>query len=198
MDDPVSTSARATLVVHTGEGTVIKVNALSANTAGEAVLRARTVKLYVADADGVPDKTPAVLIRTPGGSVPEEMLKPVVVAFAARRLAEKRTPWLVFARETAVVQVGKVATIQVNVRSAIAIGEVPTALIVKLYDPAIVGVPVKAPLPDSAIPVGNVEPLFTEYEDALPADKLMVVMAADDTTAPKSSPVTHEGVVDTS
>ena len=88
IDDPVSTSARATLVVHTGEGTVIRVNARSANTAGEAVLTARTVKLYVADADGVPDKTPAVLIRMPGGSVPEEMLNPVVVEFVARRLAE--------------------------------------------------------------------------------------------------------------
>ena len=162
MDDPVSTSARATLVIHTGEGTVIKVNDLSANTAGEAMLIARTVKLYVADADGVPDKTPAVLIRTPGGSVLEDMLKPVAAAFAARRLAEKRTPWLVFARMAAVVRVGDVATIQVNVRSAMAIGEVPTALIVKLYDPETDGVPVNAPGADSAIPVGNVEPLFTE------------------------------------
>ena len=88
IDDPVSTSARAALVVHTGVGTVIKVNARSEKIAGEAVLRARTVKLYVADADGVPDNTPALLIATPGGSVPEEMLKPVVEAFVARRLLE--------------------------------------------------------------------------------------------------------------
>ena len=90
------------------------------------------------------------------------------------------------------------ATIHVNVRSAIAIGEVPTAVIVKLYDPATVGVPVKAPPTDIAIPVGSVELLLTTYNDTLPADKLMVVMAADDATAPKTSPVTHEGVVDTS
>ena len=90
------------------------------------------------------------------------------------------------------------ATIQVNVRSAIAIGEVPIAVIVKLYVPATVGVPVKAPPIDSAVPVGNVEPPFTEYDTVHIADKLMVVMAADDATATKLTAVTQEGIVDTS
>ena len=43
--DPVRTSVKAVLVVHTGTGTVVNVNALSENTLGEVVLSARTVKL---------------------------------------------------------------------------------------------------------------------------------------------------------
>ena len=198
MDDPVSTSDKPTLVVHSGKGTVIKVNARSANTTGEVVLRARTVKLYAADAVGVPDRIPAELIKIPAGSAPDVTVKPVALAFVATRLEVYVTPWLVFARDDAVVQFGKLAMIQVNVRSAMASGEVPTAVIVKLYDPATVGVPVKAPPTDSAIPVGSVEPLLTTYDDAFPADRLMVVMAADNATAPKSAPVAHKGVVDAS
>ena len=93
---------------------------------------------------------------------------------------------------------GNVATIQVNVRSAMASGEVPTAVIVKLYAPATVGVPVKAPPADNAMPVGSVEPLLTTYDAALPADKLMVGMVVPDATSSKLAPVTHEGVVETS
>ena len=74
----------------------------------------------------------------------------------------------------------------------------PTAVIVKLYDPTTVGVPVKAPPRDNAIHVGKVDPLFTTYDDALPADKLIADMAAYDAAGTKSDPVTQEGVVDTS
>ena len=84
--DPVRTSVNAVFVVHTGTGTVVSVNALSENTAGEVVLRAWTVKLYVANAVGVPDKIPAALITMPAGSAPDVTVKPVALAFVATRL----------------------------------------------------------------------------------------------------------------
>ena len=60
-----------------------------------------------------------------------------------------------------------------------------------------VGNPVRAPAPDNAMPGGSVEPLLTTYDDALPADKLMVGMVVPDATTLKAAPVTHEGVIET-
>lgn len=48
--------------------------------------------------------------------------------------------------------------IKSNVRSANAMDDVPIAVIVKVYDPTAVGVPMRAPALDSAIPAGNKEP----------------------------------------
>ena len=131
--DPINTSVNAPAgVVHTGNGTVVNVNARLVTTAEEVVLIARTVKPYIAKAIGVPDNSPAVLIETPAGSAPDMTVKPVALAFVATRLEEYVTPWLVFERDDGVVHVGAFAMIQVNVRSEVAIREVPTVLIVKL------------------------------------------------------------------
>ena len=68
------------------------------------------------------------------------------------------SPWPVFGSAVAVVQVGAFAMIKSNVRSANAMDDVPIAVIVKVYDPTPVGVPMRAPALDSAIPAGNKEP----------------------------------------
>ena len=145
----------------------------------------------------MPDRTPAALITMPAGSAPDATVKPVALAFVATRLELYVTPWLVFARDDAVVHVGAVATIHVNVRSANAMDDVPMAVIVKVYDPTPVGVPIRAPAPDSTIPAGNKEPALTTYDDALDADRFIAVMAVPVATAGKVVPVTQAGVVDT-
>lgn len=60
-----------------------------------------------------------------------------------------------------VVHAGVVDTNNANARSALAIDEVPVAVTVKVYDPAVIGVPVKAPPLESESPVGRVDPDFT-------------------------------------
>ena len=133
----------------------------------------------------MPDRTPAALITMPAGSAPDATVKPVALAFVAARLEVYVTPWLVFARDDAVVHVGAVTTIQVNVRSANAMGDVPVAVIVNVYDPMAVGVPVRAPALDNTTPAGNEEPPFRTYDDALAADRLIAVIAVAKATAGK-------------
>jgi hypothetical protein len=67
------------------------VNARSAKTTELVVESARTVKLYVAAAVGVPDSTPAVDNATPGGKEPVVTEKPVALAFDATRVNEYAT-----------------------------------------------------------------------------------------------------------
>lgn len=70
-------------------------------------------------------------------------------------------PVKVFAKVAGVVHDGVVDTSKENCRSALAIDEVPVAVTVKVYEPAVLGVPVKTPPLDSDSPTGKVEPDLT-------------------------------------
>ena len=70
-------------------------------------------------------------------------------------------PVSVSAKVVGVVQVGVVDTNSENCLSALAIDDVPVAVTMNEYDPAVLGVPVSAPPLESARPVGKLEPPFT-------------------------------------
>lgn len=70
-------------------------------------------------------------------------------------------PAVTLVRVAPVVQLGMVAINHENWRSATAMDAVPVAVIVKVYDPADVGVPVNAPPLEREMPVGSEEPDFT-------------------------------------
>ena len=68
--DPVSTSGKTTAVVQIGTGTTVKEKLRTANACSEDVPSARTVKLNVRAAVGVPDKMPLGLSVRPLGKEP--------------------------------------------------------------------------------------------------------------------------------
>lgn len=65
------------------------------------------------------------------------------------------------ASEAGVVQEGVVETSNENCLSALAMDDVPVAVTVNVYEPAVVGVPLSAPPLDIDSPVGSVEPDLT-------------------------------------
>jgi hypothetical protein len=85
----------------------------------------------------------------------------------------------------------------VNVRSAVAIGDAPVAVTVKLKLPATVGVPVSAPPADSDTPAGRVDPDLTVYETALVAVSCTAVIAEPWVESARAAAVTQTGGVAT-
>ena len=90
------------------------------------------------------------------------------------------------------------ATTTVNVRSEVAIGEDPVAVMVKEYDPAVAGVPVRAPADDKDRPVGRLDPFFTAYDTAFVAARVIAAMAVPAVRPARVAEVVHDGVVATS
>ena len=131
------------------------VNARSANTVADVVLRTRTVNTYVPAVVGDPAKVPDVESASPGVSEPLATVYPVARAFVAASWTETATPRPVAASVGSVVQVGVVATTDVNVREAVALPADPTALIVNVYEPAVPTVPDNSPVPVRVVPVGK-------------------------------------------
>lgn len=70
-------------------------------------------------------------------------------------------PVSVSAKAAGVVHDGVVDTNRENCLSTLAMDDVPVAVTVKVYDPAVEGVPVRPPPLDRARPVGKLEPAFT-------------------------------------
>jgi hypothetical protein len=152
---PTATSARPAAVVHVGDELVVTVNARSAKIVEDVALRARTVKLYVANALGVPLRTPPALRAVPAGSAPATTEYPVAEALVATNVVLNDTNAAVFGSAGAVVQVGVVATSSVNARSTTAFAAPPVALTVNENEPAAESVPLSRPPADSDEPVGR-------------------------------------------